>query len=282
MRILGYLILLLIFISCKEKNSPLEKEISNLNPAEVISYWEYLFQMDQTFRGLESVDSIDNINFKKMVLMIKHHGYPTKTEHSEKANVTPNIIFTHQSSPYVCEKYFPILHEAFLQEKADTFWFLHNVKGLSRGKYTRDIIRGRDLNPDDIPTILNQLKMPLEPKPNFDLSNFDQLHQKFIEEVQQIQSGKRLGEWINDKNDFYSIFDFNDELFIQKMYRDSSYGFPQKVKYFPKEKKYLYIDDLGFADKFSIDSISNLKVTVEYQKGDIRTVIYKNVKNSIQ
>jgi len=279
MRIIRFLILLSIFISCKEKISPLEKEISELNPAEVISYWEYMHQMDQTFRGLESVDSIDNINFKKMVLMIKHHGYPTKNDFSEKVNVTPNLIFTHQRSPYITEKYFPILHEAFLQEKADTFWFLHNVRGLQRGRFGRDIARGRDMTSDDIATVLNQLNLPLEPKPNFDLNNFDQLHHNFIKEVQQIHSGKRLGEWVNDKNDFYSIFDFNNQLFIHKMYRDSSYSFPQKVSFLSNEKRYIYLNNLGFADEFSIDSNGDLTVKAEYQKGNIKSVIYQKVKN---
>lgn len=278
MRSIFYFLVFITLVSCKKKNDPLEQEIIDLNAKEVISYWEHLYQLDQTFRGLESNDSIDNDNFRKMVLLIKHHGYPSKKEHGEKANLTPNIIFTHQTSSYVVKTYFPILHEALQQGKADTTWFLHNLYGLQKCDYSRSIIRGREIMIDDIPTIFNHVNLPLDAKPNYDLSSFDQFYQDYIDEVQQIQSGQRLGEWKNERMGHYSIFAWNNNFYIQHMYIDSSYTKPQQVHFSKMKSEFTYDNNLGFDDKFSIDTNLDLVVKIDLQNGKIKSILYKKVK----
>ena len=100
----------------------LEQEVQALQgPEEVPAYWEDIERTDQAHRGLNTIDSLDNIDLKKVILMIQYHGYPT-------GNPVPNLVFTHQRSAYVREHYFPILLLAWEQAQADTFWFMRNVR----------------------------------------------------------------------------------------------------------------------------------------------------------
>ena len=274
-----YIFPFILFFSCGEKKSALENEILQLKNQETIkNYWLEIHDTDQAHRGLKSIDSLDNLNFKKMILLIQHHGYPTQEEYGGKVNLTPNIVFTHQTSEYINRRYFPILHQAFLEGKADTSWFLHNVKGLHRGKYGRDLIRTRELKIGDINTILNALEIPLQPKIDYNLTEFDNLFTSFHTDVAKIRSAEIKGKWMNDDGDYFLLTEFEKRLFFLKVYRDNSFSSPQEVKQFPNEQKYEYVHDLGFKDYFIVDK--DLNLILHLDKKGLKEIEYVEIETN--
>ncbi len=61
------LLILFLAISFQLFSQDIETEIKNIHTKrELINYWKTIFNTDQKYRGLNSVDSIDNLNFKKL------------------------------------------------------------------------------------------------------------------------------------------------------------------------------------------------------------------------
>ncbi len=269
-----------VIISCtaNQPKSELETTIINLKTEdELIAYWQAIYETDQNYRGIDTVDSLDNLNFKKSVLLIKHHGYPSATKFGNPIARIPNMVFTHQRSNNVRKQYFPIFYDAFKNEVVDTFWFLHNVKGLHRDRFSRDRIRGRKLNVDDVPSLLKHLGAPEKQPITYDISNFEALFSSYFNEVRSITSSDQIGRWRNGKWS-YHFYKMDDTIYAQKVNIDGSYAFPQKLKYDDSSKTYFYLEDIGFEDAFQLDENGDLLVTVD--KRDLqKKVIYEEEVN---
>lgn len=147
-----YLILFVIIISgypslAQKTNLELESEISALkSDQEIRVYWIKIHKDDQSFRGeiTDKQRDMDRENIKKMVLLLKFHGYPssfsygTKSSSSNQNNFTPNIVLIHNKVPAVNELMFPILKQAYIEGNANEFWYIQNLRGMTRARYGRD------------------------------------------------------------------------------------------------------------------------------------------------
>jgi hypothetical protein len=165
--------------------------------------------------------------------MIKHHGYP-------EGNITPNIVFVHQRSNFVCEYYFPIFYQAFISAKADTFWFLHNVRRLHRGRYDRDF-----LQPDvsNYSQVISRLIPYLNKNIDYSIEPFDNLYHSYIDTLDKINSYEIIGHWHRDFYGDYNLFLYQkgEQLFIERK-REKSIIMPQEVLYNKETKTYTYKD----------------------------------------
>lgn len=232
------------------KSQDLEAMIRGLRtPDEVHRMWEKIGLDDQTHRGLGTIDSIDNRNFKLMLLLIKHHGYPV-------GSITPNVIFTHQRSVYVREHYFPILHKAYVDGKADTFWFMHNVRGIHRGRSGFDLLQPSD---STYGQVLDRMAPYLPDHITFDLAPFDSLYNTFMKDVVRITSSPAVHRWVNAQEDRLSIHQVSKKLYLFKLWGDGSYGLPQRIQRDPNSNKYTFWDPAN-KTYLIIDTAGNLTV----------------------
>ncbi len=202
---------------------------------EITEYWKSIKELDQTYRGASSIDSIDNINFKKTILMIQHHGYPSDLP-------TPNLVFTHQRSTYVREYYFPIFHKAYKDGIANNFWFMHNVRGLHRGRFPMDFTQPDDAN---YLTVLKRIDTHLNTEVDYNLEPFDTLYSNYIIDVHRITETAPILQWKNEYSDTISFYKFNDKTYIQKVWRDGSYKMPLEITRNNLTNKYEYVKDAG-------------------------------------
>jgi hypothetical protein len=228
----------------------LDHQIRNLrSAAEVEGMWASISTADQAHRGLGTVDSIDNLNFKRMVLLIKHHGYPT-------GSITPNVVFTHQRSAYIREHYFPILHQAYLDGKADAYWFMHNVKGLHRGRFGFDLVQPSDSTYE---RLLARLSPYLNGSVSYDLGAFDSLYTSYIKDVERIISARATHRWVNAENDRVSIHHVREDFYFFKLWSDGSYGMPQRIHRNPNGNKYTFVEPANKA-YLIVDTAGNLTI----------------------
>ncbi len=213
----------------------LEEEIRDL-PSEdwVTLYWQLIDKTDQAHRGLRTIDSLDNDNFKKTILLIRYHGYP-------EGNNTPNRVFTHQRSAYVCEHYFPIFLDAFLNAKADTGWFMHNVLGLHRGHFARDLMQ-----PDvsNYKTVLARMTRWVPKDVSYDITPFDSLFTTYMRDVSRITSGEPIKQWRTKDNDRITWYRVDGTLYTYKFWRDGSYSTPQAIFLDPSDDRYRYREEV--------------------------------------
>ena len=249
--LLFFYCILFHFFSCQERMVTRHSwlyEIENLNtPEEIDAYWKKIKNLDQSKRGKNSSDSLDNENFKKVLAMIKNHGHP-------KNNI-PHIIFTHQSSCEVMEYYFPIFHKGFLAGKADTFWFLHNVRGMYRCRYARDC---GDLTSENYLKVLKQLdEVVLSNQLSFDIENVDSLYQETMNNINSITAAPIIESWMNVSKDIYNLHIVNEQFYLHKIWRDKSYGYPQKISKDTSNTRFYFQNSM---DKihFRLDSLNNL------------------------
>lgn len=221
---LSIILTVLILSSCNDTSSvryPWMDEIDTFTTqSQIDNYWDEIDAIDNSKRGAQSIDSLDNDNFKKVIYMIEQHGYPNQ-------NITPNLVLTHQSSCDVMEHYFPIFHNAFLTGKADTFWFLHNVRGLHRCRYARDF---KEVTADNYLEIIERTAPDiLSANPRFDLSEFDKLYNNYRADIAYFTGNKIVRQWINKENDTLRVYQKNEDYYLHKIWRDNTYAFPQPV-----------------------------------------------------
>ena len=212
----------------------LEEEIRHLPKDRVTLYWQTIMHDDNDHRGRNTIDSLDNVNLKKTILMIRYHGYP-------KGNVTPNLVFTHQRSDYVREHYFPIFLDAYLNAKADTGWFMHNVLGLHRGRFARDLVQ-----PDvsNYQTVLARMSPWVPQEVSYDLAPFDSLFTTYVRDVKRITSGEPIKQWRTKENDRITWYRVDGTLYTYKFWRDGSYSTPQAIFHDPPSGRYRYREDV--------------------------------------
>lgn len=231
------------------KAQDFDNEIKSLDSDEKISaYWNELKVSDQLFRGLETKDSIDNLNFKKAITLIKYHGYP-------KGSYIPNIIFTHQRSAYVREYYFPIFHKAYLDGYADTSWFCHNVNGMHRSRYERDYVNTDSKN---YHLVLGRLNQWINKDLSYDLSPFDSLYQSYLDDVNRIIATTPIYKWKSPNNSVISIYEINGIQYFHKMWADSSYAMPQIIERI-NQGWIIYSDSIGKIN-YRIEKNGNLSL----------------------
>ncbi len=242
------------------RSQDFEKEIKNLKtPEDIKIYWDNLKDLDQSKRGLSTNDTLDNNNFKKVILLIKYHGYP-------KGSRVPNIIVTHQRSRDVREFYFPIFYQAYKNGEADTGWFFHILRGVHRGRYGRDFIRGRQIEPKDVDTIMGRMQPYLNPKIDLSIDKFDFLYNKYISDLKAITSSEVMHSWVTTDKSHCFFYKFLNKLYFYMLYSDNSSGFPQEIKFNSEKNQYEYADSFD-NDFFIIDDKRNLQA---FQSGKLR------------
>ena len=240
--------ILFIFIhnwaTCQLTNEELDREIAALKSEnEIQNYWNKIHKIDQSNRG-RNVDKLKDVeNFKRVILMIKHHGYPTgfcygcnSPDSAKNLNFTPNIVFTHQSSMYLREYYFQIFLKAYNDGKANEFWFLHNVRGLTLGRYDRVFYEKKVEN---LKSNLVIMEPYLNKEITYDISKVDSLYMLHWKESnlftnsnllysENIKIYYFLDVFARDK---INIYELNNEYYCQKLFRDGSFCMPQKIIY---------------------------------------------------
>jgi len=200
-----------------------ETEIRNLKTKEEIQhYWLRLKELDQNHRGLETIDSNDNNNYKKAILTIKHHGFPAQSR-------IPFVIAVHQQSTFVNEYYFPIFYSAYQSGLADSSWFYHYLRGLYRNRFDRDLIRGRQIEDTDVDSILIYLTPFLKTTCDYSINPFDSLFNLYNSEISKITTQDTLSAWRNEDNDWIYLFSYTGKTYFLKVWRDKSHGWPQEV-----------------------------------------------------
>ena len=230
------LFLLLVFVATSTVSAQsLEQEVRSLKrPEEITAYWQTIKETDMAHRGLNTVDSLDNLNLKKVVLMIKVHGYP-------KGSLIPNLVFTHQRSAYVREHYFPIFLEAFLNAKADTSWFMHNVLGLHRGRFGRDFV---EPNAGNYRTVLDRLAPWLSDSVSYDLAPFDSLYRTYLRDVHRITGTPPVHRWVTPDNNHMYWYKVDGVLYSNMLWFDNSYAMPQPIAYDRSSDTYKFLQDV--------------------------------------
>lgn len=243
-RILFLLLFLSNHVASQSTNDELDREISGLKSQnEIQDFWNTIHKIDQSNRG-RNVDKLKDVeNFKRVILMIKHHGYPTgfcygcnSKDSTKKLNFTPNIVFTHQSSMYLREYYFQIFLKAYNDGKANEFWFLHNVRGLTLGRYSRIFYDKRVENLEGNLAIMEPF---LNKEITYDISKVDSLYMLHWKESDLITNSIPiysenikiyyfLDLFARDK---INIYELNNEFYCQKLYRDGTFCMPQKIIY---------------------------------------------------
>ena len=242
------LFILFIFIhnwaTCQLTNEELDREIAALKSEnEIQNYWNKIHKIDQSNRG-RNVDKLKDVeNFKRVILMIKHHGYPTgfcygcnSPDSAKNLNFTPNIVFTHQSSMYLREYYFQIFLKAYNDGKANEFWFLHNVRGLTLGRYDRVFYEKKVEN---LKSNLVIMEPYLNKEITYDISKVDSLYMLHWKESNLITNSILLYSenikiyYFLDlfARDKINIYELNNEYYCQKLFSDGSFCMPQKIIY---------------------------------------------------
>ena len=231
-----------------------ELELKGFTETQVDSVWQSIFESDQNHRTEKTVDSIDNLNFKKTIILIQEYGYP-------EGNITPNVVFVHQRSNFVCEYYFPIFREAFVAAKADTFWFMHNVRRLHRGRFNQDFVQPNEANYEEV---LDRMAPFLNLNVDYSVEPFDSLFTSYIDVMDNMALNPKVGHWHTDFYGDYQlvIYKVGDKLFLENK-RERSVILPQEVLYNETTKSYKYVYDCCGIE-FRVDKEGNI---AEYFEG---------------
>jgi hypothetical protein len=241
-----------------------ETEIKNLRTNEEIEkYWLKLKENDHSHRGRDRIDTNDNNNYKKSILTIKHHGFPANSK-------IPFVIAVHQKSTFVNEYYFPIFYFAYKKGGVDSNWFYHYLRGLYRNRFERDLIRGREIGPEEVDSIVFSLKPFLNFKIDYSIESFDSLHNLHTSEMNKIIKSDTLSIWTNmDSGKIYFI-NYLGRIYSHKVWNDNSYAWPQEIVFNKRKKRYDFLtkkhDDYMLIDNKNLIFIQYLMPTEIYTK----------------
>jgi hypothetical protein len=276
-----HLILLILIISgyqslAQKTNAELEREISTLKSnQEIRAYWTKLHQDDQSVRGkvTEEQRETDRENIKKMLLLFKYHGYPlafsygNKSSSSDQNNFTPNIILTHNKVLTINEFIFPILKQAYVEGKANEFWYIHNLRGMTRARYGRDF---HAKTKENIPLFYEKLSPFVEDSISYDIEKIDSLFRDYDLELSKIVGSKLIFSK-KTKRIRHNIYKTKTgKIYWQKVYPDGSFNFPQEI-YLDQENnclRYTLLDEV-IKNEVVVKSIELIQI-------ENKTVVNKN------
>lgn len=227
-----------------------EVEIKSLSGEKQIeAYWYDIFQTDQRYRSTNTNDSIDNLNFKKVLLMIKYHGYP-------KDNITPNVVFIHQLSNFACEYYFPVFHNAYLSGVADTFWFMQSVRRLHRGRFGRDLVQPDTSN---YQKVIERMLEYIPDTIDMSIHHFDSLFLAYTQEMESVVCTQPVKQWKTDNYGTYHciLYCVNDHYFLHRRWERNAI-LPQKV-FYDKVNGFIHYEDNCCNSYFLITPDGNLQ-----------------------
>ncbi|MCA6362106.1 MAG: hypothetical protein IM638_03660 [Bacteroidetes bacterium] len=253
-KLLCIVFLTIPFLSFAQKsNSELELEIKALKDKSAIeNYWTKIHEDDQSVRGKvsEKQKVTDRQNIKKVILMIKYHGYPTgfcyacsSNNSGSKNNFTPNIVITHNTVNEVNEYIFPILKKAFDEGVANEFWYIHNLRGMVRARYGRDFY---EKTHDNIPKFIEKLEPFINDSISYDLTVVDSLFNSHDINLRLIITAEKIFSK-KEGRIRHTIYKTKEgKLYWQKVYPDGSFNFPIQI-YFDRKinaLKYVLLDDV--------------------------------------
>lgn len=162
-------------LAAQDVSNPEAEVLSLRTQDDVEQYWKKILSEDQAFRKQEGMDSVDCLNFKRTVLMLKHHGYPSKQKFDPYINATPGIVFIHQQSIALKQLYFPLYYKAWKEGNLDTWWLCDLLAGMYRGRFQAGLIDGaRETKEEQVPIYLNLLEIEVG-NISYDVSPIDSL-----------------------------------------------------------------------------------------------------------
>lgn len=187
MRIIALMILVVTLSNCSG-----QKIEHDLNCEGI---WMDILQKDQKYRGRLTKDSVDNANFKEMILQISRMNYPSADDCGYVASLVPSFVFTHQRSEHVRKHYFPIFIKAYQEGRADTTRFIANLGGVYKDHYGRPMKRGRQPTPEECISLWRQLGYDENQEVDYNVKAIDSLFEQSKEELTRILGLEQLGEW---------------------------------------------------------------------------------------
>lgn len=265
-----YLFLLSTFLSFHSFSQNLQQEIEALHSTEAVNnYWDSLVAEDQRFRGRHSIDSLDNLHFKKAIILIKTYGTLPGNKHDDGLFV----VFVHQQSYQVYHHYFSLYHHLWSKGKIDTGYFYHILRALHHSKYGRGF-GGYNANAPDIDTLLKRVNMRPFDSLTFDVSIFDSLYNIDRSFRQNIMNSTIVDIW-ETKEKFPSnwiLFQWSDKFFMVRYYSDFSFMNPREVSVHKENNilKITYPDNVG--NDFFIAKRKKLEV---YSDGEREEILIK-------
>ncbi|WP_300442018.1 hypothetical protein [Christiangramia sp.] len=154
---------LITFVGCdkvEEKNSVnVKQEIAKLkSSSDQEEYLEYIYESDQDIRDGRSseivlkygknssqyqnfvylIDSIDQLNLKRIDLYLSTFGYPSKDSVSNRALTAPWIVVHHSTDIQERRRFFPLLQNAYENQNINSDQFelyLGRTYQFEFGKY---------------------------------------------------------------------------------------------------------------------------------------------------
>jgi len=247
----------------QKTNLELDSEISALkSDKEIREYWIKIHKDDQSVRGkvTDVQREMDRENIKKMILLFKFYGYPSgfsfgnKPSSSNQNNFTPNIVLTHNKVLAVNELMFPILKQAYIEGKANEFWYIHNLRGMTRARYGRDFYTKTKEN---IPKFYEKLSPFVKDTITYDLEKIDSIFKEHDLKLSEILNSKLVFSE-KKKRVRHNIYKTDaGKMYWQKVFSDGSFNFPQEI-YLDKENhclRYHLLDEVIKNDVL-VDSIN--------------------------
>jgi len=171
--------------SCQEIDKKEEinvaKEIAELNStSEQEIFLERIHKTDQNIRNGESseillkygknlkemqkfykkMDSVDQLNLKRIDLYLNKFLYPDKQRFSQNANIVPWLVIHHSSDIETRNKYFQILKKAYLNKNINSNQFelyLGRTYQMKTGKYPTQ--EGAYKSEDKINRLIKELRL---------------------------------------------------------------------------------------------------------------------------
>lgn len=124
-----------------------------------LKFWDNIYELDQKYRGSQTVDSIDFDNLLRVCMYFNRFGYPEKNWAGEKCHII-SYVWIHNPTPKVSQYAFPIVFNGYLnkifEDKTLRSYFL-------RVPYNRKYADNKHLS-DPLGEVLKKLEMNISPR----------------------------------------------------------------------------------------------------------------------
>ena len=233
-------------------------------------FWSEIYELDQTYRGKSTNDSIDMANLIKCSIYLNTFGYPSRKSLGSKSAII-SMVWIHNKYPQVDLLTFPIIMEGLRSKQIKENDFkVYYLKSLYRRKYPDD--NNRELA---ISQSLKMIKPRIQPP-----INLAELITTFYKEKEFLESkNETVGVWYSEvtfdttnldpkfkirkvKKDAIKIFkDTKSDFYYQRLHNDGSH-YPQKLEVVGENSTKFKLFE-GSKYYFKIKSNGNLIIVYE-------------------
>src|SRR5690606_33488737 len=112
---------------------------------------------------------------------------------------------------------------------ADTFWFMHTIRRLHRGRFGRDLVQPDTSN---YHTVINRLEPYIPDTIDLGIELFDSLFFAYKQQMDSIVTTQPVKQWKTDFHGAYHclLYCVNDQYFIHRRW-ERNVIMPQRVYY---------------------------------------------------